>query len=177
MNPLIADPRILPVREADLPELIALARDIWYKHYPAIVSIEQIEYMLAQRYHPDVIREQLASREAWWDKLSIGAQMVGFSACEVGADPSELKLDKLYVSYELRGRGLGSLLLRHIAQRAREAGFRAVYLQVNKNNHSAIRAYERNGFSIREAAQFDIGNGFIMDDFVMAKPLSGTARS
>jgi ribosomal protein S18 acetylase RimI-like enzyme len=102
--------------------------------------------------------------------------MVGFAACEVGEHAGEIKLDKIYVRYDLRGKGYGSLLIRHIEQRARAAGYRSIYLQVNKRNASAIRAYERNGFIIRAAATFDIGNGFIMDDYVMAKPLLTAAE-
>jgi len=36
----------------------------------------------------------------------------------------------------------------------------------------AIRAYERYGLAIREAVVVDIGNGFVMDDYVMALNLA-----
>lgn len=38
--------------EQDIPALIELARAIWYAHYPSIITVEQIEYMLGQRYSP-----------------------------------------------------------------------------------------------------------------------------
>ena len=44
-------------------------------------------------------------------------------------------------------------------------------LNVNKNNGQAIRAYEKRGFAIREAVVNDIGRGYVMDDYVMAKPI------
>jgi ribosomal protein S18 acetylase RimI-like enzyme len=166
-----ADLRILPVLESDVDALIALARAIWYQHYPDIVSVEQIEYMLDQRYHPDLIRAQLVSEGAWWDKLVQNGAMVAFSSCELSDQPAELKLDKLYVRYDLRGRGYGSLLIRNAEERARAAGCTRLCLQVNKNNRSAIEAYRRNGFSVAQAARFDIGNGFYMDDYVMAKEI------
>jgi len=59
-----SDLNILPVLESDIDTLVALARAIWYRHYPDIISVEQIEYMLGQRYHPDLIRAQLASGRA-----------------------------------------------------------------------------------------------------------------
>jgi hypothetical protein len=43
---------------------------------------------------------------------------------------------------------------------------------VNRNNSSAADAYRRSGFTVSEAARFDIGNGFVMDDYVMSKPLA-----
>jgi ribosomal protein S18 acetylase RimI-like enzyme len=163
--------QIAPLREEDVPTLIALARDIWYRHYPSIISVEQIEYMLAQRYTPEVIREQLRSGRDWWDKLLLDGVMVAFSACELGEHESELKLDKLYVHCDLHGRGYGSLLLRNAQQRAGALGCRRLYLQVNRHNRGAIDTYLRNGFAISREAKFDIGHGFIMDDYVMSKDI------
>jgi GNAT superfamily N-acetyltransferase len=168
-----ADPRaqIEPLREADIPALIQLARDIWYHHYPSIISVDQIEYMLAQRYSPELIRTELAAKGVWWDVLRINGALAAFASCELGARAGEMKLDKLYVRNDLQGRGYGSLLIAHVANRAREEACSKLYLQVNRNNSSAIRAYEHNGFEIREAAKFDIGGGFVMDDYVMVKTI------
>jgi diamine N-acetyltransferase len=164
--------RILPLCEEDIPDLVRLARDIWYAHYPSIITVEQIEYMLDQRYRPEIIRSQLASNTAWWDKLLVDGAMVAFASYELGEHADAMKLDKLYVRYDLRGRGFGSLLMRHVEECARARGRTRLYLQVNKNNASAIDAYLRNGFEVTEAAKFDIGRGFIMDDYVMSKALA-----
>jgi len=161
--------RVAPLLEADIPELVRLARAIWYAHYPSIITAEQIEYMLEQRYGGDVIREQLASGSAWWDKLLLKGEMIAFASSEPGQDPKEMKLDKLYVRYDVRGRGYGGRLLRHVEQRARTLGCTRLYLQVNKNNRSAIDAYLRSGFAVSESAKFNIGGGFVMDDYIMSK--------
>ena len=163
--------RIAPLREEDIPTLIKLARGIWYAHYPSIITVEQIEYMLGQRYTPDVIRAQLASDTVWWDKLLVDGEMVAFAAYELGDDPFAMKLDKLYVREDLHGLGYGSLLMRHVEEQARKRSCTRLYLQVNKNNRRAIEAYLKNGFTVREAAKFDIGGGFYMDDYVMSKDI------
>lgn len=41
-------------------------------------------------------------------------------------------------------------------------------LTVNKGNELGIRAYKGNGFDIIESVEADIGNGFVMDDYIMA---------
>jgi ribosomal protein S18 acetylase RimI-like enzyme len=69
---------------------------------------------------------------------------------------------------EVQGRGFGKALLARVGALARTLGARKVWLQVNKNNASAIRAYERAGYVVERAAVFDIGGGFVMDDFIMA---------
>ena len=42
-------------------------------------------------------------------------------------------------------------------------------LNVNRANVKAVRAYERCGFTIRERGDFPIGNGFVMEDFIMVR--------
>ena len=54
---------------------------------------------------------------------------------------------------------------------ARERAATVLCLQVNRGNRDAIAAYQRYGFVIREARVFDIGGGFVMDDYVMEAPL------
>ena len=61
-------------------------------------------------------------------------------------------------------------LLQVIEDWARTAADR-LWLQVNRGNERAIRAYEKYGFRIIESRVFDIGDGFVMDDHVMEKPL------
>ena len=82
-----------------------------------------------------------------------------------------MKLDKLYVLNDLHGQGYGSALMRHVEERARAQRCAQLYLQVNKNNRSAIEAYLKNGFVVAQAATFDIGRGFYMDDYVMTKDI------
>jgi hypothetical protein len=55
------DCRISPLAAADIEPLTALAREIWHQHYPGIITVKQIEYMLEQRYSPDTIRAEIES--------------------------------------------------------------------------------------------------------------------
>ena len=50
-------------------------------------------------------------------------------------------------------------------------GLRTLVLGVNKRNAKAIQAYRRNGFTVREEFVLDIGNGFVMDDYLFEKKL------
>ncbi len=83
----------------------------------------------------------------------------------------EFKLHKLYLLPELHGRGLGSLLLQHVEREVRAGAGRRLILYVNRRNTKAITAYKRNGFAVTESVVTDIGNGFVMDDYVMTKEL------
>ena len=50
-------------------------------------------------------------------------------------------------------------------------GARRIILAVNKRNLKAVNAYRRNGFAVVESVVTDFGNGFVMNDFIMAKNL------
>jgi ribosomal protein S18 acetylase RimI-like enzyme len=163
---------ILPVAAGDVEPLVALAREIWYVHYPGIIRGAQIEYMLAQRYDAALVRAELGREGVWWDKLVVGAEMAGFASYFLTGAPGEMKLDKLYVHPRYQRRGYGAQLIERAAGRARMCGCVRLALSVNRNNHTAIAAYLKHGFRIAGTAVTDIGGGFVMDDYVMEKPVT-----
>jgi len=92
---------------------------------------------------------------------------VGFISYSFDAASRRVKLSKLYLLPAWHGHGLGRQMLQHVQDRSAELGALEIWLQVNKDNIRAIRAYERAGFSVRESVVTDIGGGFVMDDFIM----------
>ena len=141
--------------------------------------------MLARMYAPDTMRGEIQSQGISYDRLLAGNELVGFASygsSEVGTPRRSVrtaqravptfKLHKIYLHPDWQGRGLGSRLLQHCEREVRAAGAHRLILSVNKRNAKAIAAYQRNGFVIAESVVTDIGGGFLMDDFVMAKNLS-----
>ena len=134
---------ITPLLDPDIAPVCALAREIWMQHYPGIITVRQIEYMLSQRYSPAAIRKQVQAGEAWWDKLAVRGELCGFASYEHGAEARAMKLDKLYVHQLFRGKGYGAALIDRVAEMARQQGLDKLYLQVNKYNHGSVAAYRR----------------------------------
>ncbi len=64
-----------------------------------------------------------------------------------------------------RGKGYARQMLSFVREKAQEAGFSAIELNVNKNN-SAVYAYEKLGFVRVGSEKNDIGSGYYMDDYV-----------
>jgi diamine N-acetyltransferase len=153
----------------DVEALGALARLIWHAHYPGIITLAQIEYMLEQRYRPEVVRSELQRGDVWWELAMSGEVPVGFSSCLLTGEADEMKLDKLYVHPQQQGSGVGARLLASVRARARGLGCRRLILAVNKRNATAIAAYRRWGFRVDTALVTDIGSGFIMDDYLMVR--------
>ena len=167
--------RIERLTAADVEPLYALAREIWYAHYSAIITTAQIEYMLGRRYNAGVVRSELRRGDVWWDKLMVDGVMAGFASYFLTGAPGEMKLDKLYVHPRHQRHGYGGRMVGRACEVARARGCDRLTLAVNKNNRSAINAYLKHGFRIADAVVKDIGDGFVMDDYIMEKPVTGDA--
>ena len=163
---------ILPATEEHLPALAELAGVIWRQHYPGIISHEQIEYMLARMYSLEVLRDEMLTKGIRFVRLLVAGRFVGFASYGPASAPGVMKLHKCYLLPEMHGRGLGSRLLQHCERAVRELGARPLILAVNKQNTKAVAAYQRNGFVVVESVITDFGNGFVMDDYIMAKDLT-----
>ena len=79
---------------------------------------------------------------------------------------NKLFLSKLYLKGSFHGKGLGQLALSILVDIAKARKVDNIYLTVNKGNVKGIKAYERFGFIKTDSIVTDIGNGFVMDDYV-----------
>lgn len=154
--------------EEDFPEVLGLAREIWAECYGPILSREQIDYMLGEMYAPEVIgREQAAG--VVWEFLDLDGRRAGYlSYVTLGL---EVFLKKVYLRETCRGSGAFAVALDRVLDHARRTGADHLRLTVNRNNRRALAAYAKHGFAVREEAVVDIGGGFVMDDFILVKPL------
>ena len=162
---------IAAAQAAHIPLVQQLAHAVWHQHYPAILSAAQIDYMLERGYSHDALLRFVSDPDAGLALASVDAQPVGFAAWYRPAGGAAMKLDKLYVLPRCHGAGIGRALIEHVAAAARASGCGSLTLNVNRQNASAIRAYERCGFTIRDRGDFPIGAGFVMEDFIMVREL------
>ena len=163
--------QISPVTDADVEAIASLARIVWQDAYPGIITQAQIDFMLEQRYDTRRMLAELAMPEVWWDKTTLDGELAAFASSLLTATPGEMKLDKIYVDPARQRLGIGGRLIAHVTQRALAQGCNTLILAVNKRNERAIGAYRKHGFVVREAVCVDIGNDFVMDDFIMATVL------
>lgn len=153
----------------DLAAIRAIADEIWPETFAAILSPEQIRYMMNMMYAPDVMADELAHGYTFV-LVRIHGQDAGYIVCSPCCE-QVMKIHKLYLLSRYHGEGIGQQMLAEAQRIARSRGFKRVRLNVNKKNIKAIRAYGRNGFTTVEAVKNPIGNGFYMDDYVMEKEL------
>ena len=94
-----------------------------------------------------------------------------FKAAEDSDGRMKLFLSKLYILKEFRGRGAGSCVFDFLEQKAKANYLNTIWLTVNKHNKESISVYQHRGYDIVREQVADIGNGYVMDDFIMQKNL------
>lgn len=164
------DVHLRRANEDDIPLIQRLARQIWYESYAEMLDPKQIEYMLHWMYRNDELRAQLQSGVDWQLVEWQGA-VCGYLSTTWHVETRQLELNRLYLDRAHQGKGIGNTLLATVLEKAAALGAHKIHLRVNKRNHRAIRAYHRAGFEIRESLVKEIGQGFIMDDYIMVHEL------
>lgn len=157
------------VNEKNVHWIPELANEIWNDTYTEIISKEQIEYMLNKMYEEKTILENIENGEHW-EILKADNVPVGY--IHYKAEENKVFLSKIYLKQDEKYKGLGQLMLNHIIKFALQENKTSIYLTVNKENKKAIRFYKKNGFKNIREEKFDIGEGYIMDDFIFEKELN-----
>lgn len=160
---------VVQVREEEMPILAELANGIWHEYFPCILSEEQIDYMVEKFQSLKAMTEQIEKQGYEYYFLRDNEKNVGY----MGIHPEEEKLflSKLYVTKDNRGKGYSSNAFSFLEQYCREKGKKAIWLTVNKYNDHTIEVYRHRGFQIIKSQVSDIGNGYVMDDYVMEKEI------
>lgn len=156
------------VSAEDLMQIEEMASIIWYDHYTPIIGTEQVAYMLDKFQSVASMSEQIQNGYQYFLILQDKTQ-VGYLSFIKRED--ELFLSKVYILKELRGQGIGKKAFEFIENEAKENQCKKITLTVNRNNINSIKAYENSGFLNTGAIVQDIGNGYVMDDYIMEKRL------
>ncbi len=149
----------------EIEEIAYLGNIIWHEAYASILTEDQIEYMVENFQSVKAIKEQIAHGYEYFI-ISLDGKNVGYCGVEIQSD-NKMYLSKMYLLASAHGKGLFKEMLNHLISISKDKGVSAIWLTVNRNNARAIAAYNKNGFKTIRTQISDIGNGFVMDDFVM----------
>ncbi len=147
---------------ADIPLITKLATEIWQEHYPSIISREQISYMLGKMYSAENLRKQLLEDGHEYFLIQKNNENAGFVSVSTD-DSKNWMLHKFYIL--ANARGIGSEAFKQLLILLNNP--ETIRLTVNRQNYKSINFYFKNGFRIEKVADFDIGDGYFMNDFVM----------
>ena len=80
-----------------------------------------------------------------------------------------MKIDKLYLIEDCRGKGFGKKLITFIENEAKKLNVKSLFLNVNRFNESLL-FYKKAGFEIIETKDIPFGP-FWLNDFILSKSI------
>ncbi|WP_264551210.1 GNAT family N-acetyltransferase [Flavobacterium sp. N2038] len=143
----------------------------WPITYGEILSQEQLDYMLGLFYSDEALAKQIENKEQLFYLISDSSSTIGFIGIEHNYKYEAItKIHKIYLLPETQGKGYGKIVFDSIEKLALENNSSALSLNVNRFN-TALNFYKKIGFEIKETVDIEIGNGYLMEDYVMGKTL------
>lgn len=158
--------------DEEIRQLAKIADVIWHEYWPGTLSYAQVDYMVEKFQSVGALTTDIRENGYEYWLLEAEGTVVGYTGGRVEAETDRYFISKIYLYENERGKGYASQVMAHYEELCRQRGLRALYLTVNKYNELGIRAYTAKGFEVIESAVSSIGQGFVMDDFIMEKAVS-----
>lgn len=128
---------LTPQYDPPLAALIRESLETYGLNIPGTVYFDEGLDHLSQFYSSD--------GRSYYILLQNGAFIGGIGFAEFDDDCCELQ--KLYLADSAKGQGLGHRMIAYIENRAREMGYKRMYLETHSNLQAAIHIYEKAGYT------------------------------
>src|SRR5260221_1777462 len=154
----------------DVQLIRQLAEQTFHVTYLPLQPKDKVDYLFDLMYNTSSLTAQMNKGQQFiWEKDETG--YLGYASYEINyKDQDKTKIHKIYIMPTAQGKGVGKELVNHIGGIARLNKNTIFLLDVYRHN-PAVRFYEKIGFKKVEEQITEVGNGFVMDDFVMEKSI------
>lgn len=146
-----------------IPLASALAQGIFIDYYKPINGIEHATYMANKFLSEDAINEEI-SKGTIFKIMFLNGNPIGFTEYKI--DEDRVFLSKLYMDKDYRNKGYGKIMLDDSIKYGKLNNKKVIYLTVNKKNKTKDK-YLHWGFEVIDSVVTDIGNNYVMDDYIM----------
>ncbi len=159
------------IRKATINDCAAIqevAEVVFPITYREILTPEQLDYMMDWMYSTENLHKQMEEEGHIYYIVFENCKPVGYVSIQQ-QDKDLFHLQKIYVLPSYQGFGLGKLLFEQAITAIKEMHPEPCVMELNVNrNNKALRFYERMGMHKDREGDFPIGNGFYMNDYIMA---------
>ena len=151
--------------DSEIQDIATLAEDIWHQHFTPIIGEAQVNYMVNKFQSHPAIKSQVENNGYEYYQIYSSHTLAGYA----GIHPEEdaLFLSKLSIKKDFRGQHLATEAMNFLINLCKERGHKKIWLTCNKYNANTLAIYNHLGFVITDAQMTDIGNGFVMDDYIL----------
>lgn len=151
----------------DVPLIHRLAKEVFFVTYEPLQPKEKVAYLFNIMYSEVALTEQMEKKKHTFLLAEDASGYLGYASYEFNYQGSgKTKIHKIYVMPGAQGKGVGKEMINSIAKIARQNEVEILLLDVFRHN-PAIQFYEKLGFKKVGERITEVGNSFVMDDFVM----------
>lgn len=157
---------IRALKQDELSIVHEIAHATWPDTFKDILSQEQIQYMLNWMYDLKHLENQFNQGHQFY-VAELEEMPVGFIGIEPNYPEKGItKIHKIYILPNQQGTGIGKILIEYVKELSIQSEMEGLLLNVNRFN-KAVDFYKAIGFNILFEENIDIGNGYLMEDYVM----------
>ena len=135
--------------DKQIQEISNLASVIWHEHFTPIIGIQQVEYMLEKFQSFHALKEQMETGYEYF-QIFDNTEFCGY-----------------YLKKEARNRHLSTKTIQYLKTLCQKRGLSSIWLTCNKYNTNTLAVYHHLGFETVRSQVADIGNGYVMDDYIL----------
>lgn len=152
----------------DTPLIEELAQEIFRHTYREILSPEQTDYMMEWMYSQDSLKRQIGEEGHIYHIVYYGGEAVGYFSVQQQGERL-WHLQKIYLCSRMQGKSVGKQMFLKAVEYIRENSVLPATMELNVNrNNPAVAFYEKMGMYKASQGDFHIGNGYYMNDYIMA---------
>jgi len=164
--------KIQKATQDDFKTIQEIAQKTWPVAYAAILSEEQLKYMLDLFYSEEALRKNVLQDNHQFLLAVENDICLGFAGIEHNyKENNRTRIHKIYILPEAQGKGIGRLLIQEIERLANENRSSHLSLNVNRFN-KALFFYQKLGFEIIKEEDIELDFGYLMEDYQMEKPIA-----
>ncbi len=153
--------------EKQIKILANTANVVWHEAYKEIIAVSQIDYMIEKFQSFNPLFEAINKNNYLYYLIKDNNNVAGYIGLH--EEDGKMFLSKLYILKEYRGKQVASKTFEFIENSAKQKNLKSVWLTVNRNKHHAKEVFKHREFVVTRTQVTDIGNGFVMDDYVFEK--------
>ncbi|MEG0039686.1 MAG: GNAT family N-acetyltransferase [Bacteroides sp.] len=161
---------MLTIRKASTDDcrfIHSLASIAFPATYRDILSPQQLDYMMEWMYAPHQIEKQMTAEGHVYFIAYLDGEACGYLSVQPQGE-AVFHLQKIYVLPSFQGKGIGQFLFEQAVRYIKEVHPEPCLMELNVNrNNKALHFYERMGMEKLREGDFEIGNGYYMNDYIM----------
>lgn len=154
------------VTDSEIQNIAVLAEEIWNEHFVPIIGQAQVNYMVDKFQSYPALKSQIEKEGYEYYQIYNSHTFAGYIG--IHEDKDSLFLSKLYIKKDFRGQRLATKAFQFLTDLCRERNLKRIWLTCNRHNTNTLNIYDHLGFRITDEQAADIGNGFVMDDYILS---------